>query len=399
MDNTPTNKYQTEGEKAVQQEKLYEEIYQSLRNNKKILDYYKEYSPESVDEFLKDYAKEKINILEWGPSQIRIQESQDMEFSNAAFECLKQIQQKKLFDLQCQWRAELITLEGVETSDDFGIIAENILNCKLIPPVSETELDMFIDFLNNEEFHGIQSGLPDGMWQFYFAFKKAYEGDPFMFIGFPEWYYYYDTCTGNSKYLLLPDIRGEKEQHYIRLSDNKTTPVASTPAKGKKVSKKKAIATAEPVKDVPATKPRINYYNASYLSWFVHEFEDKKTEREFRNAGGKMNFDEDDDENEEKYDYGKVYDIVSDLSTDGKIRSVEANYNWAKGLKETLHKYQIQERKDAIAPAYEQYCMYIENGISFENKSDGFSLTMQQSRRVKILEGRKIVGEPEDFNF
>ncbi len=396
MDNTPTNKYQTAGEKAVQQEKLYEEIYQSLRNNKKIQDYYKEYNPESVDGFLKQYAKEKINILEWGPAQIRIQESQDMEFSDAAFECLKQIQQKKLFDLQCQWRANLITLEGVETTDDFGLIAEDILNCKLIPPVSEAELDMFIDFLNNEEFHGLQSGIPDSMWQLYIAFKKDYEGDPFMFFGMPEWYSYHNLCTGNTKYLILPDIRGEKEYDYIGLADNKATPPqALTPAKGKKVSKKKAIATAEPVKYVPVMKPRISYYNPGYLSWFVHEFEDKKTAREFKNAGGEMNNGEDED----KYDYGMVDEIVSDLSVDGKIRAVEANYNWAEGLRETLHKYQIQERKDAIAPAYEQYCMYIENGISFEKNAKGITLTMQQSRRAKILEGRKIAGEPEDFNF
>jgi len=396
MDNTPTNRYQTEGEKAVQQEKLYEEIYQSLRNNKKIQEYYKDYSKESLDRFLKDYAKEKINILEWGPNQIIIQESQDMKFSNAAFECLKQIQQKKLFDLQCQWRAELITLEGVETTDDFDIIGENILNCKLIPPVSEAELDMFIEFLNNEDFHGLQSGMPDGMWQFYVAFKMAYEGDQFMFIGFPEWYYYYDLCTGNSKYLILPDIRGEKECHYIRLAENKTIPnEATTPAKGKKGSKKKTIAKAKPIKEETVMKPHINYYSHGYLSWFVHEFEDKKTAREFKNAGGELEFDEDD----EKYGYSMVNEMVSDLSVDGKILAVEANYNWAEGLKETLHKHQIQERKDAISPAYEQYCMYIENGISFEKKSEGYTLMAQQSRRAQILAGRKIAGEPEDFNF
>ena len=397
MDNIPVNKYVTEGEKAVQQEKLYEEIYQSLLSNKKIWDYYKDYNPESVEAFLKQYAKEKINILEWGPSQIKIQEMQDMEFSNAAFECLKQIQQKKLFDLQCQWRAELITLDGVVTTDDFGIIGADILNCKLIPPVSEAELDMFINFLNNDEFHGIQSGLPDSMWQFYFAFKKAYEGEPFLFIGFPEWYYYYDLCTGNSKYLILPDIRGEKEQYYIRLAENKTDTVETTPEKGKKVSKKKTIATAKPIKEVPVMKPQINYYSSGYLSWFVHEFEDKKTEREFKNVGGEKNKGEDEDE--DKYDYAMVDEIVRDLSVDGKIRSVEANDNWAEGLQETLKKYQIQERKDAISPAYEQYCMYVENGISFEKKADDFSVIIQKSRRAKILEGRRIAGEPEDFNF
>ena len=43
--------------------------------------------------------------------------------------------------------------------------------------------------------------------------------------------------------------------------------------------------------------------------------------------------------------------------------------------------------------------MYIENGISFEKKSDGYTLMAQQSRRTQILAGRKIAGEPEDFNF
>ena len=39
MDNIPTNKYQTEGEKAVQQEKQYEEILQSLRSCLKTIDH------------------------------------------------------------------------------------------------------------------------------------------------------------------------------------------------------------------------------------------------------------------------------------------------------------------------------------------------------------------------
>ena len=144
-------------------------------------------------------------------------------------------------------------------------------------------------------------------------------------------------------------------------------------------------------------KPQINYYSSGYLSWFVHEFEDKKTEREFKNVGGEKNKGEDEDE--DKYDYAMADEIVRDLSVDGKIRSVEANDNWAEGLQETLKKYQIQERKNAISHAYEQYCMYVENGISFEKKEDDYSVTMQQAKRARILEGRRIAGEPEDFNF
>ena len=390
---TSIERFEEESNKAEQQALQYNQIYNELCNNKKIQDHYKGYNQSSINTFLKEYAAEKVRVLNLAPRFIVSQEKEDLQDSQKAFECFKQIQQKKLFDLQCQWRAELVTLPGVIIGEHFTEQGQNILNCKLITPVSESDLDLYLQFMGNEEYYQyVADHIPGLVWQMYWAIKLAYEGKPIPFFNFPVWYYYHNLITGNSKYLILPNIRGEKENYYRQLAKGELK------AKAEKIMAEAAAVIpgsmhAEDINATQQTKPSLDYYNAGFLTQFVKRMEDKEIQKEFRKAGGEILEDD-------KDDFGEMDDIVSELSAYKQILPIEASHNWKESFRAVLSKQKYTKLKEALSPAYEEYNMYISNNFDFPSETNDTyiqdSITMQMK---EILEGRKIAGEPENFEF
>ena len=66
-------------------------------------------------------------------------------------ERLKEILQKKLFDMQCLWRAEKIIIPEINVSSDFRYWEANIFNCPFIEPVTENEIEIILKHLTKEE--------------------------------------------------------------------------------------------------------------------------------------------------------------------------------------------------------------------------------------------------------
>ena len=90
--------------------------------------------------------------------------NEGIEWVEAATKHLKVIQQKKLFDKQCLWRAEKIKIDGLQLCCEFLLWENNILNCPFIDPVSEEDLSDYIFFLQERANSYID--LYDG-WQEY----------------------------------------------------------------------------------------------------------------------------------------------------------------------------------------------------------------------------------------
>jgi len=390
---TAIETFEEESNKAEQQKILYNQLYSELCNNKKISDYYKGYDPGSLDSFLKEYTAEKLRILEWAPSFIKWQDKEDLQHSEQAFECLKQIQQKKLFDLQCQWRAELITIPGIIVGEQFIDEGNNILNCKMVSPVSEEDLDLYLQFMGNEEYYQHSSNMPSMLWQMYWAIKMVYEGKEIPFFGFPVWYYYHNLMTGNSKYLLLPNIKGEKEEYYLQLSKGEIKENAAKPIIEESVVIPGSIHAEDVAKATPQPKRTLDYYREGFITRFVRNMEDKEVQKEFRNAGGEKL-------EKDMNDYGEMDVIVRALSSYGEVLPIERSHNWKDALRATLNKHKYDKLKEAIFPAYEEYNMYISNNFEFASDKDNPILKSKSNQVMKeILQGRKIAGEPEDFNF
>ena len=143
-------------------------------------------------------------------------EEEQLKFYNAEEEALWEIQQKKLFNYQCLWRAERVVTEHVETEMDFNYWSRNIKNCAFIKPISDEEFNMYKDYYETKEVDDFDETFKYIDWQDYHTYKEEAKGDEET-ISYPEWYEYYDMREGTNALMLLPDIRGEKEGFYLDL--------------------------------------------------------------------------------------------------------------------------------------------------------------------------------------
>ncbi|HEX2983457.1 MAG TPA: hypothetical protein VHO28_07930, partial [Ignavibacteriales bacterium] len=102
------------------------EIIFDLKTNSIYKDFFGKYNKTSVESFINNYAFQKANLLKYGESYLLNEEKLFLTQKNKAELRLWEIQQKKLFNLQCQWRAGMISLPEIETSYDFKYWEKNI---------------------------------------------------------------------------------------------------------------------------------------------------------------------------------------------------------------------------------------------------------------------------------
>lgn len=276
---------QEEKEKAIWRQQKHLEFKKELKSNEKFMKFLEKTYPFARQGFIDEYARDKVRWLEWGKFHIEWLEREDLQWLNDATDRLEEIQQKKLFDIQCLWRAEKTELPEIKTTFDFKYWEDNILNCPFISPITESEVDMYIQYLQSENFENTQGFLD--RWQDYEEIKQAYN-DGNANRNFPDWYDFYNGRTGLPVYLLLPDIRGEKEEFYLSLWREEN----EKKAKEKQKVKEQTPAPPDPDAD---RRPHLDYHKKGWLTWFVNTFEDKETQEHFKRYGGERPYGDYDD--------------------------------------------------------------------------------------------------------
>jgi len=370
-----------EKQKALWRQQKHLEIKAELQQNEKLHQFLEKTYPTSRAGFIDEYAGEKVRWLEWGPKYMQWLEKEDLQWVNNAFERLKEIQQKKLFDAQCLWRAEKLIIEEVKLTNDFIYWEKDILNCPFITPVTEEEVEMYMQYLRSFNFENEQGWF--SFWQDYKGIKAAYNDDNET-RNFPDWYDFHNGRTGLSVYLLLPDIRGEKEEFYLRLWS------AEIKRQHELEKKKKENEPQAPVAQQDM-RPRLNYHNNGWLTWFVSTFEDKQTQEMFQRYGGEHPFSGSDSDEF----------LHNDLTTLGKadgLVPIEAWFDWKEAIHKAADKYRREKIAEALPIAFEQYRMNIELQIAFE-KPETETENPNEGLSGAILKGRELNGEPRDFNF
>ncbi len=342
---------QEEKEKIIWREKTQADIINELKNNKIFLQYLERTYPSGRESFINEYARKKVNWLEWGPRYVQWNETENLKWLDTATECLKEIQQKKLFDLQCLWRAEKVTIEQIRLTVDFDFWEDNILACPFIDPVNEKDMDWYIRYMQSSNYEKDEGYLD--RWQDYEEIKEAYNTENAN-RNFPEWYEFHNGLTGLSVNLLLPDLRGPKEEFYMSLWRNEFH---------NKVKKEKEIMeqVAEILpQEVRQSAPWLNYHKDGWMTWFVNTFEDKETQEVFRKYGGEINFDQWDEYLENDLDV---------LANADKIQPIEGWYDWKEAIHKAAMKYRVEKIMDALPSAYQQYRINIDMGLGFETKN------------------------------
>ncbi len=377
---------QKEIEKINEAAEIRKKAEDELHANAAVKEFLTRFNPESVKRFIDHYLDTKTICHQHGEFYLKHKEDHDLVWIEAANEHLANIQQKKLFDLQCLWRADKIKLPGVDICFDFQILERDILNCTFLDPVSLEEVEMYKEYLLSENAD-IENELRYSFvnWQMYDDLKFAYESGNAR-CNFPEWYDFYNSRRGTGVYMSLPDIRGEKEQEYIRLG------------LGLDPQREKALKAIQDVFDNPG-KPRtdkkglpyLNEFDSEMTDYFVSTFEDKLTKKYYK-AYKWFIKDESDEED--------ILEIIDMFLKSGEQIPVQENADWKEAMYKASRKFKAARIVEAMDYAFDQYLLTLNMGIGFAKKEHFMSLEATRKTLINdILKGRKLKGEPENLDF
>lgn len=373
------------------QEKFNEEVKgelirlqteQELRSNPLYHDFFQQFNAASVESFIRSYARRKAFYLTRGREYLQEEEQQMFRYKMLAEECIWAIQQKKLFNMQCQWRAEQVRLKGVEHSSQFQFLGSNIQHCPYITPVSKVELDLFIRFLKSDR---AVLNVNYDAWQDYEAIKAEYQSGVIPSIDdeyeqqIPSWYRFYDSYMGTSALLDLPDVRGEKEKRYRSI------------ARQRQLEHIKSHGSVRELDD----RPYLSVHDSVVFESFVRKFEDQLT---FRYCKAVESFQR---QLEEQIGLDEA---LEKLRSANVSISIKANSDWKSAIVDAAKQFEFAQIADLLPAILEEYHFRLENGINFpqslmDKKRCEHAFQVCENAKRQILEGRKILGEPENMRF
>jgi hypothetical protein len=369
-------------EEEIRVEIIRQQTEDELRSQSIYQEFFNQFNPHSVESFIKNYARRKALYLTRGQEYINLQEQKELKYKMLAEEALWSIQQKKLFNLQCQWRAEQIKLKGVEHTTQFLTLGTNIQHCPFIAPVSNAELELFISFLKSGQANQV-FGFDN--WQDYDAFKS--EADDCYFPGIdgplelhmPAWYKFFDEQMGTGYLLTLPDLRGEKEQNYRAVARKQEL---------KEIKNKESKKTSD-------NRPFLSIFDTIVVESFVKKFEDKRT---LKYCKAVEEFQSQLDENIE------LDDALETLRLAGSKVAIRAKADWKDAIIDAARQYEMSQIADALTAVHQEYVFRRENGISFhqsviDKKREEYTYTLSDLAKSQILLGRKLLGEDQNMNF
>ncbi len=351
----------------LKRDRIFRETREDLYCNTRYDGFFSHFSDESVREFIDEYALRKAHYLVNGEQHVHAGEAAQLHFRQQAEACFWEIQQKKLFDRQCLWRAGKIELPGIEVTRDFHVEEIMIRACRLITPVTREELNLYIDYLHSAGFD------PRGArtrWQDYETIRSGWQpaGETV-----PAWYTFYDEAIGSGQLLALPDRKGEKEAACLE------------------------AARADGGDDSPSGngnhKPGLK---ADYktLEFFIATFEDKAMAKYF----GAI-----ERHHPDISDHASVDEAVRILSAADEPVPLRAGEDWKQALLDAADRYNRRKTAAALGNVFHEYQLRLQAGLSFGADTDPALIDILRARirRYKdlVLQGRRNLGEPADFDY
>lgn len=360
-----TAKYQDDPEKN--------EWINALKKSPMIQEYISRYSKSSIETFYEGYTFFKEQSIKNGDRYRESLDKQDYEGMEAAMKHLEVIQQKKLFDAQCLWRAGEMEIPEIAVTMEFLAWEYGVLDCPFLPPVTEREVALYIEFLEE------QNEMPPvdfyGNWQDYDGFRE-YINNIDGGQKLPEWYKFHNQKTGNGTYLTYPDKRGELEHYYASIGYSKD----------KKISAEKPATTSE-----TEAKPHFFGWSGKDFVKIAKDVEDKGTFR-------LMNAYHIATENRETWRQEQAERDFNYLAkVKGEYVPMQAHEDFREGLHLAVERYKINNVIKCLPLAHKKYLAMLENGFSLSKKDRFDMLKFFQDRAkeagIAIEEGKRISGE------
>jgi hypothetical protein len=350
-----------------------EEIEADLHTNPRYKKFFNRYSDWSLEGFITYYGWFKPFVLDCGKKDIEAEERGIEHQTEWAYDLLMQIQQRKLFELQCQWRAGLITLLDVRTTWDFKYWEKMIQRCPFLSPISEDELDFFQQYIMSSEYDEEDSLYFN--WQEYGSMKRL-DREPDGPWEYPAWYTYYEQYRGGADWRLMPDVRGEKEAEYLWIFREERD-------RGK-----------PPIEYKPMdSRPQLSPYDYETMKEFIRLFEPPEMLRCYQA-------------------YKREKDITDDEDLDRAILTLkcartpipmEPHENWRDAIFAAARYARQVEASRACTWAYTDYFQREQLGLPHEITLNEKEIRQEEEWRTQIADevrrGRVLNGEPDDWNY
>ncbi|HEX3007645.1 MAG TPA: hypothetical protein VHO90_08540 [Bacteroidales bacterium] len=372
-----------------EKEKFFQHLEQQftdeIMSSPEAAGYFKNYSPDSVKRFIEMYAGHKTHLAKIYDYYAEAKQRRDLKFRNKAEIVFKAIKQKKLFNLQLQWRAELVTIDEVKFSADFVFWGWHINDCSFVPAITPTDIEIMKLYLREDKDACNQvDWLYNG--QDYTLLLK----NPFVEGGecLPEWYHFYDNRMGTGSLLLLPDKRGQKEYYYMIMGRTEID------RQIKEEIRKNPPPPAAPI------LPHL-FFDAKLCANFAKMYEEDKHFVKLFDIYYKEN-DEDEEDECELSEIKKAIETLKEA--DGKI-IMPGGMEWREAILHCANMYEVGKICEELDTVYSEYCMFRELGIQRGEKTkEELKEAYEKDIHVKIVrdaifKGRELNGEPQDFNF
>jgi hypothetical protein len=349
-------------------EEAKKRIALEMENDARYIIYFAQYDEGSIKPFINHYAYHKARLEIYGNSKQNSEQSLLIEWQKVAWDCLKEIQHKKLFDLACRWLAgQVRDIPDVVISRDFSIIENRILNYTGISSISEDELNFYLQYLREEK--NVLGYYHQGHdYQEYERVKKHF--DTHMNTGIP-YYDYHNQYTGNDQLLKLKALKKEKEDAYLETT-----------------FKERRKKTVKPVEK--KGKPNLSSTDEEFVR-FAKKFQDRKTANfieslvEYRN-----------NQQDSKQEWAVIY--LNEIGSEQV--PISAGNNWIDALYESAVGHRQEKIQEILPAIYEEYLMRKSTGIQFtlpgKRPRKDF---LENWYKTAILDGRELCGEPRNFDY
>ena len=352
--------------------KAKDRIIKEIESNKKCQKYFAPYDQAYVQTFINSYAQYKAQ-LELSRKDVDCMDGKLMtEWSNQCWYSLKEIQYKKLFDLQCLWRADKIgPLEFIQVSVDFIDVGKNILDYRGMPQITKEEVKVYQDFLRTPE--GLRSFFIPEKWYNSDVHEDYHEAKKYMENNeHPEYFAYYqyhNKLFGGGRLMELSNIREEREKFYIGLAD--------------KEEKKNNKDSGSHLTD-----NKFLYNSEEELIRFA-EFQNDKAMARYLHAWMQRINSIDDKE----LDWALLY--LGNNTPD--LIPIYPHDTWRTGIIHAARTHMTQKVIEWLPAVFEEYEMKRMMNIAIDKQSNAYGDAHHY--REKVRTGRALNGEPKDFDF
>lgn len=335
---------------------------------------------------LSDYAEEKARCLVYGPGWLEAEQERAAGAYQEAYERFWQIQQKKLFNLQCLWRAGQVEVPGVTDGREFVAWGKQIHRCPVLEPVTPDEVALYQRYLQSEDCQDLEPGLIGTTgWQYYREFRMWWhledrgsgspghdmirEGIPDdlaeplgslfnMFYHYPDWYAYYDLYQGTASLLRLPDVRGADAEHEDD-EDEEDEAVDTAPAPEPAAPPVAKVMSEEEPESAPAPAAEplayLSPHDLELTETLIKRFESPELLRHMRAVEHREKIPALTRQADETYSYlAAIYEPLP----------IEAGPDWRQCLIDAYVNHQRRVVSAALDAVYDDYCLREQAGIA-----------------------------------